>query len=394
MPTIAILSVAGFYALAQTSPAEAAGSHENHHRAVCSKPSSNTAGCHAHVVTDKNGKPTTSTIPRGYGPAQFHTGYGLPNTAASPATIAVVDAYNHPYIKSDLDKYNSTYGLPYFPNCSSTVVTGCFMKVNQRGGTSYPATNSSWALEIALDVETAHQICQNCKLILVEADSNSYVNLMTAVDKARLLGAKVISNSYGSGEFSAETSFDSYFNHPGVAYTFSSGDSGYGPSYPAASPYVTAVGGTSLNLNANNSWLSESVWSGAGSGCSIYESKPIFQTDSGCAKRTIADVSADADPSTGAAVYDSVRYAGHRGWFQVGGTSLSSPLIAGAYALAGGVSPSVQANSVPYANLNYATNLHDIVNGSNGSCGTYLCQAASNYDGPSGLGSPLGFSAF
>ncbi|MBI3624475.1 S8 family serine peptidase, partial [Candidatus Saccharibacteria bacterium] len=269
-----------------------------------------------------------------------------------------------------------------------------FTKVNQRGGTSYPATNSGWALEIALDVETAHQTCQNCKLILVEADSSSYTNLMTAVDEARTLGATVISNSYGSGEFSGETSFDSYFNHPGVVFTFSSGDSGYGATYPAASPYVTAVGGTSLYLNANNSWLGESVWNGAGSGCSAYESKPGFQSDSGCVKRTIADVSADADPYTGAAVYDSIRYQGRLGWFQVGGTSLASPLIAGIYGLAGGVSQSTQANSVPYSLVNYSTNLHDITTGSNGSCGTYLCNGVSGYDGPSGLGSPLGFGAF
>jgi subtilase family serine protease len=330
-------------------------------------------------------------LPKGYGPTQFHTAYNLPANSTNPATIAIVDAYNHPSIKADLDTYNSTFGLPSFPSCSASVTTSCFTKVNQRGGTSYPSTNSGWALEIALDVETAHQTCQNCKLILVEADSNSYANLMTAVDEARALGATVISNSYGSSEFSGETAYDSHFNHPGTAFTFSSGDNGYGATYPAASPYVTAVGGTSLSLTSTNTRQAESVWNGAGSGCSAFELKPSFQHDSGCSRRTIADVSADADPNTGAAVYDSVRYQGRKGWFQVGGTSLAAPLIAGVYALAGNLTTLAPANSMPYTS---SSNLYDVISGSNGTCGTYLCNGGSGFDGPSGLGSPIGFGAF
>jgi subtilase family serine protease len=329
---------------------------------------------------------------------QFRTGYSLGNGQASTSQIvAIVDAYNDPNILSDLNVYSDTFGIPRLPACVGAIAssaTPCFQKVDQRGGTAYPQTNAGWALEISLDVEIVHAVCQNCSILLVEADSNSFANLMAAVDRAATLGANEISNSYGGGEFSGESSYDSHFNRTGVAITVSSGDSGYGVEYPAASLFVTAVGGTTLNLNSNNSYNSESVWSGAGSGCSAYESKPGFQSDPSCAKRTVADVSADANPNTGAAIYDSVRYQGRLGWFKVGGTSLASPLIAAVYALAGGVSAGTYGNSVPYANGN-SGNLHDITSGSNGSCGgSYLCTGVAGYDGPTGRGTPNGTGAF
>src|SRR5262249_50104493 len=141
----------------------------------------------------------------------------------------------------------------------------------QTGGSTYPAADSGWALEIALDVETAHQMCQNCKIVLVEATTNSLSNLGAAVNEAVALGATVISNSWGSSEFSSEGLADSlWFNHPGVMITASAGDSGYGVEYPAASQYVTAVGGTTLNLNLDRTYASETVWAGTGSGCSLY----------------------------------------------------------------------------------------------------------------------------
>ncbi len=349
--------------------------------------------CHARVVTDDKGQPQASSNPRGYGPAQFLGAYNLTGQASGNPVIAIVDAYNHPNILSDLNTYSAQFGIPQLSNCSGPIAGAagpCFQKVDQRGGTAYPQTNAGWALEIALDVEAAHAVCQNCKILLVEADSNSYTNLMAAIDQARALGADVISNSYGSSEFSGENTYDSHFS-AGPVYTFSSGDSGYGSSYPAASPLVTSVGGTTLNLSGN-SYVSESVWSGTGSGCSLYEPQPAWQTSlglSGCSNRIIADVSADADPNTGAAVYDSVRYQGKKGWFQVGGTSLSSPLIAGVYALSGNF-----GNGLPYSQGIVGTNLHDITNGSNGSCGIYLCTAGAGYDGPTGLGTPKGIGAF
>ena len=227
--------------------------------------------------------------------------------------------------------YSTHFGLP-----ACTTANGCFKRVNQKGGTSYPQTNAGWALEISLDVEVAHAVCPNCKILLVEATTNSFANLIAAEDYART-HANVVSNSWGGGEFSSETTstYDGHFNHVGTPITFSSGDSGYGVEYPASSQYVTAVGGTTLNLNTNNTRKSETVWAGAGSGCSAYEPKPTWQKGAGCVRRTVADVSADANPNTGAAVYDTVRYQGQSGWFQVGGTSLSSPIIAAVYALAG-----------------------------------------------------------
>jgi subtilase family serine protease len=369
------------------------------HLPVCPAASDGEARCHAHVVVDEFETPLASTGPSGYGPAQFRGGYGLSGTAAGVPIIGIVDAYDDPNILSDLNTYNSAFGLPAMTTCAASPwppSAPCFRKVNQSGGSTPPTANSGWALEISLDVEMAHAICQNCVILLVEASSSSFGNLMAAVDRARLMGAKAISNSYGGSEFSGETSYDSHFNYPGIAFTVSSGDNGYGVEYPAASQYVTAVGGTTLTLSGN-SWAAESAWSGAGSGCSRYDPQPSFQTAlglTGCTRRMVADVSADADPNTGAAVYDSVSYDGQKGWFQVGGTSLASPLVAAAYAL-GSIPSASKANSLPYSLGVYGTNLHDIVSGSNGACSpSYLCHGVAGYDGPTGLGSPLGTFAF
>jgi subtilase family serine protease len=312
----------------------------------------------------------------------------LPSSSAGNGqTVGIVDAYDDPNIESDLGVYSSHYGLPV---CSTA--NGCFKKVDQTGGSSYPRKNAGWALEISLDVEIVHALCPNCKILLVEAQSNSFANLVAAEDYAKA-HANVVSNSWGGGEFSSETSsaYDGHFSVTGKPITFSSGDSGFGVEYPAASQYVTAVGGTTLTLNANNTRRSETVWSGAGSGCSAYEPKPTWQKDAGCIRRTVTDVSADADPNTGAAVYDTVRYQGVSGWFQVGGTSLSSPIIAAVYALAGNAANTVDG-SYPYA---HTSSLFDVTSGSNGSCSpSYLCTGTGGYDGPTGNGTPVGTSAF
>lgn len=359
------------------------------HRPVCPGPAAfDTARCHAHVIVDKNGNPKASGGPSGYGPVQFRTAYGLPSsTAGTGQTVGIVDAYDDPNIESDLDVYSNQYGLP-----ACTTANGCFKKVNQTGGSSYPRKNAGWALEISLDVEIVHALCPNCKILLVEATSNSFANLIAAEDYAKA-HADVVSNSWGGGEFSSETTsaYDGHFNVTGKPITFSSGDGGFGVDYPAASQYVTAVGGTTLTLNANNTRKSETVWSGAGSGCSVYEPKPSWQKDSGCIRRTVTDVSADADPNTGAAIYDSVRYQGISGWFQVGGTSLSSPIIAAVYALAGNVASTIDG-SYPYA---HTSSLFDVTSGSNGTCSPpYLCTGTVGYDGPTGNGTPVGTNAF
>jgi subtilase family serine protease len=366
-----------------STAAMAAGS-----RPVCPGPAAlGNARCHAHVVADKRGNPLASGGPTGYSPVQFQTVYGLPSaTAGIGQTIAIVDAYDDPNIENDLAVYSSQYGLP---PCTSA--NKCFKKVNQTGGNRYPRPNSGWALEIALDVEIAHALCPNCKILLVEAGSNSYSNLLAAEDYARA-HATVVSNSWGGGEFSGEISYDSHFAATGIPTTFSSGDNGYGVEYPAASQFVTAVGGTTLNLTSSNTRSSEAVWSGAGSGCSTYEPKPSWQKDSGCLLRTVADVAADADPNTGAAIYDSVSYLGQSGWFQVGGTSLASPIIAATYALAGNGSSTVDA-SYPYSQT---SSLADVTSGNNGSCSPkdYLCTGETGYDAPTGNGTPNGTGAF
>jgi subtilase family serine protease len=386
---LAILAVASSACVLLLSGAASAASQAP----VCPGPAAaGSARCHAHVVTNANGTPKAVSAPMGYGPAQFRGAYGLPATAPTAQTIAIVDAYDDPNIASDLNAYSSQFGLPL---CNTA--NPCFRKVNQSGNAGpYPQGNSGWALEIALDVEVAHAVCPNCKILLVEASSSSLANLAASVNTAAKLGANEISNSYGGSEFSSEVS-DTAYNHPGIAVTVASGDNGYGSfGYPAASPYVITVGGTTLTLGAGNTYGSESAWSGAGSGCSLYVTAPAWQSFlSACAgKRGTADVAADAAPSTGAAVYDTVRYQGRLGWFQVGGTSLSSPLVAAVYALAGGLPAGTSAASGLYGHLGDSTLLHDVTSGSNGSCSTIMCKGAAGYDGPTGVGTPMGIGAF
>jgi subtilase family serine protease len=383
---LAIASSACFWLL--SGPASAASQAP-----VCPGPAAaGSARCHAHVVTNANGAPKAVSAPQGYGPAQFRGAYGLPATASTAQTIAIVDAYDDPNIAGDLNAYSSQFGLPL---CNTA--NPCFRKVNQSGNAGpYPQANSGWALEIALDVEVAHAVCPNCKILLVEASSNSLSNLAAAVNTAAKLGATEISNSYGGSEYSSEVS-DSAYNHPGIAVTVASGDNGYGSfGFPAASPNVIAVGGTTLTLGAGNTYGNESVWGGAGSGCSLYVTAPAWQSFlSACGgKRGTADVAADASPSTGAAVYDSVRYQGRSGWFQVGGTSLSSPLVAAVYALAGGLPEKTSAASGLYGHLGDSTTLHDVTSGSNGTCSAIMCKGAVGYDGPTGVGTPKGIGAF
>jgi subtilase family serine protease len=337
-------------------------------------------------------KPTSSvTNPAGYHPADLQAAYNVAKEAANNgggATVAIVDAYNDPNAESDLGVYRSTFGLP-----ACTTSNGCFQKVNQDGVQgSYPRNNGGWAQEISLDLDMVSAVCPNCKILLVEANSNSFANLAAAVDYAASVpGVVAISNSYGGSEYSNEVKDESHFNHPGIAVTVSSGDSGYGVEFPAASQWVTAVGGTSLKQDSSSRGWSEKVWSGAGSGCSAYITKPSWQTDTGCSKRTVADVGAVANPNTGVAVYDSYSYQGRKGWLVFGGTSVASPIIASVYALAGNYS-SINDGSYPYNNT---SSLYDVTSGSNGSCvGTYLCTGEAGYDGPTGNGTPNGTGGF
>ncbi|WP_055532201.1 S53 family peptidase [Streptomyces graminilatus] len=340
----------------------------------------------------------TSDTPTGYGPSDLQNAYGLTDAAASNGsgeTIAIVDAFDDPNAESDLATYRAQYGLP-----ACTTDNGCFKKVGQTGSTtSLPAPDSGWAGEISLDVDMASAVCPNCSILLVEAKSSSMANLGTAVNRAVSLGAKFVSNSYGSSESSSDTTYDtSYYKHPGVAITVSAGDEGYGAEYPAASRYVTAVGGTRLSTSSNSRGWTESVWhtsssEGTGSGCSAVDPKPSWQTDASCAKRMIADVSAVADPATGVSVYDTYGADG-TGWNTYGGTSASAPVIAGVYALAGTPGSGDFPASYPYAAARTPA-LNDVTSGSNGTCSTsYFCTARAGYDGPTGWGTPQGLDAF
>jgi len=376
---------------AAAAPSKAAGNMTD----VCAThPQTGFAACLAKVRTDI--RPLTASqaaaplaTVSGLGPSQLQSAYKLPSaTAGSGQTIAIVDAMDDPTAEADLGTYRSQFGLS-----PCTTANGCFRKVDQNGGTSFPAVDSGWALEISLDLDMASAICPNCHILLVEASSASFANLGTAVNRAATMGANAISNSYGGSD--QRESSSSPYNHPGIAVTASSGDNGFGVSYPASSKFVTAVGGTTLITASNSRGWTETVWNGAGSGCSRFQTQISGQANAntGCRRRAVADVSAVADPNTGVAVFDSTPFQNQSGWFVVGGTSASSPIIAGVFALAGnaGAGSSISPN-FPYS---HASSLFDVTSGNNGSCNpSQLCTARAGWDGPTGLGTPNGTGAF
>ncbi len=364
------------------------------------------ARCFAQAIGYKRGSlgPKIMSGPTGYGPAQIQSAYKLAGLTSGGKTVALVDAYDDPNADTDLATFRSTYGLP-----PCTVANGCFKQVNENGATSpLPAGDYGWAEEESLDLDAVSSACPDCHILLVEANSANTPDLDKAENTAATSpGVAAVSNSWGGSEAASELSDDASFNHPGVAITASAGDSGYGTSWPAVSQYVTAAGGTTLSQTSNTRGWSETVWSGSGSGCSSYEPKPSWQKDTGCAKRTDNDVAADADPNTGLAVYDTYNSCGSNGlcdllielgvvqgldgWAQVGGTSLSSPLIASVYALAGN-SSSVVYGSYPYS---HTSSLFDVTSGSDGTCTpAYLCTGEPGYDGPTGNGTPDGTGGF
>jgi subtilase family serine protease len=349
---------------------------------VCAHAPTGYAACDAHVQTRGGAPAATVSYQSGFSPAQLKTAYGLTGLNAT-TPIAVVDAYAHPAAAADLAAYRAQFGLG----------TANLSQYNQTGGTTLAAGDVGWGQEQMLDLEMVSAICPSCPIIYVGANSASFTDLGAAVKTAAAKGAKVISNSYGGNESSSETSIQSsYYTIPGVAITVSSGDSGYGAQSPAAFNTVTAVGGTSLKLNSDGTRASETVWSGAGSGCSAYITKPSWQHDTGCARRTVADVAADADPATGVAVYDSYGSTGGANWLVFGGTSVAAPIIGGVYGLSG------NTTGTPAALLySAAGTLFDVTSGTNTNhCRAgYLCSGLTGYDGPTGNGTPKGsLSAF
>ncbi|HEY4026443.1 MAG TPA: S53 family peptidase, partial [Candidatus Dormibacteraeota bacterium] len=324
--------------------------------------------------------PGAAVQPAGFGPADLLSAYRL-SAGGAGQTVAIVDAFDNPNVASDLATYRSTFGLP----------PASFRKVNQNGQAGpLPATDVGWGQEESLDVDMVSAIAPNASILLVEANDNSLANLGAAVNEAVALGAKFVSNSYGGGESASQTTSDTqFFRHPGVAITVSSGDSGFGVQYPAASQFVTAVGGTSLTRAANARGWSETAWSGAGSGCSAFDPMPAFQTGvaTNCSRRAVADVSAVADPNTGVAVVDTFGTGGT--FFVFGGTSVGAPIIAAAYALAGTPAATAFPNAFPYA---HPSSLFDVTSGTNTRrCRSgVLCQAGPGWDGPTGFGTPNG----
>jgi hypothetical protein len=343
----------------------------------------------------------------GFSPQDLQSAYRLPSeTAGSGQTVAIVDAYDDPNAQADLNVYRSTYDLP---PCES----GCFTKVNQTGGTTYPEANGTWALEISLDLDMVSAACPKCHILLVEANNNELTNLGIAENEAATLGATEISNSYSAREIEmgkAEVNEDSgYYNHSGVLITAASGDDGYdnenperqneknectncSTSFPASLNTVIAVGGTYLKPEGTSGrgW-EEYVWGASGSGCTLYITKPAWQTDKGCKNRTDNDVAAVAE---GVSLYDTYPYyTAEPGWQVVTGTSISTPLTAGAIALE---SSSLRSEGIEGI-YKHTANWYDVTEGNNWAfteCAEkYLCNGEVGYDGPTGVGTADGGAA-
>jgi subtilase family serine protease len=439
-------------------------------RACPARPRPHTATCYAEIrELVKKGTPGARAYKMAAGatqagtigpaggltPGDLATAYGLPTTGGHGQTVAIVDAYNDPNINADLQTFDSHYGLAA---CSTS--NGCLRVVNQNGSATPPANDTAgWSVEESLDVEAVHSVCQGCKIILVEANSDFDTNLGLAENRAVTLGATEVTNSFGGPEGGSTTTFQNDFNHPGVVITASAGDDGYydydlldkvdQAQIPAAYNTVVSVGGTSLYLGQTATRQSETVWNdngvrdynqqlagvalgASGGGCSTLFSAQRWQSSlstwgsTGCgSKRLDSDVSAVADYLTGFDVYDSYSCSGCSpapGWFTIGGTSLSSPIIAASYALAGG------ARGVPYPALTlygHQGKAYDVTTGGNGWCdgagaancpnpnsqgfgivdcaytaggavavGDRACDALAGYDGPTGVGSPNGLTMF
>ena len=383
-------------------------------QASCAKPAKGRVACLAIKRTlylnGVSGKirPQASIQPMGgiaYGANQLRKAYGVTEVGARYKVIAVVDAYHSASAYQDLVDYRAMYNLGPIDNCTKQDLPGmegavitevpagknpCFMQLDQTGrvAVNHDTQDDGWAQETALDIEMASAICPHCSILLVEAKIPTMANFDRAVAvAAEFKGVKSISNSYG-GSDNGEFKYPSFAaaSAKGIAVVASSGDSGYGASAPASFASVIAVGGTSLRLDARGKWDSETAWTKAGSGCSTYNRaaawQPVFMT--GCAGKMTADVAAVADPATGVAVaYDG-------GWYTFGGTSVAAPIIAGMYAIGPDFGDSAGAFTVANADK-----LHDITEGSNGRCDVnYWCNARVGWDGPTGLGTPIGSDAF
>ena len=327
--------------------------------------------------------------PSGLTPADIRSAYDLPATGGAHRTVAVVDAFDDPNAEADLAAYRSTFGLP-----PCTVANGCFRKADETGGGHFPAPDAGWSQEIALDLDMVSAACPSCDILLVEANGDDMPSLGAAENTAAgAPGVVAVSDSFGSSEDPNELGWDAaYFTHPGIALVAASGDNGLGADYPASSPLVTAVGGTSLTPapGTPRGWA-ETSWMHSGSGCSNYEPKPAWQTDGGCSNRMVADVAAVADPTTGVAVYDSFQQS--QPWAVAGGTSAAAPIVASIYALAGNTRGLTGASRA-YADPSALTNITSGPSNTLLCLAGYPCRPVPGYNGPTGLGTPWGLGAF
>jgi len=335
------------------------------------------------------GPPSTALTP-----AKIRHAYGFDQISNQGAkqVIGIVDAYDDPKAEADLGKFSEPFGLP-----ACTTANGCFRKIFSNG--RQPAANANWSVEISLDVQWAHAIAPQATIVLVETPSNSLSDLVGGVDVAVRNGASVVSMSWTAYEFSSEAGLDNHFVSNGVTYFAASGDNGTGAVYPAASPFVIGVGGTSLSLDSHGNYASESAWNGSGGGLSVYEHEPLFQEElpipnDSSGRRGAPDVAYNANPATGYAVYDSYGINGAAGWFQVGGTSAAAPQWAALVAIANSMRVAARKTSLVTAqSLLYTldksspSDFHAVTQGTNGSCGT-LCSALPGYDYVTGLGTP------
>ena len=383
-------------------------------QSVCAPPTPSRATCDARMLVTAGGTPVHPRLTRPGTPGltttdarSAATGQSGPAAAPEPQpgspaymqqaydlsylsqyggvsdTVAIVDSYDDPTAEADLATYRAFFGLP-----ACTSGNGCFRKVDQDGGQSFPAQAPGWAAEISLDLDAVSALCPRCNILLVEANSDDDQDLETAQAQAASLGANQITDSWGDP---AITPPSGAFTFPGIATIAASGDQGYlglTSQYPAALPDVTAAGGTEL-IPASTSGtesargFTEQAWSGAGSGCDLLTPKPSWQSDSGCTGRTYSDISANANPQTGLAVYDSQ----DGGWLVMGGTSESAPLIAAYYAVTGA------SAATPQWAYEYSSLLNVPVGGSNGTCALsilYICLTGRGYSGPTGVGSISG----
>jgi subtilase family serine protease len=323
------------------------------------------ARCNAFLRTDVGGRPIPDSAL--YGPADLISAYKLPTSKGTGQTVAIVDAFDNPNAESDLGMYRSYYGLP-----ACTTANGCFRKLNQAGKPGpYPAGKSGWGIEIDLDIDMVSASCPKCHILLVEGNSDSFADLAASVDTAVAKGGNVVSNSYGGG-VSGGDPFGSHYNYPGHIILASSGDSGPVIQFPADQASVISVGGTTLNHHSGRRGWIETAWGPSGSGCTT-QPKPSWQHDS-CTYRTMNDVAAIADP--GVVIYDS--YGLSPGFYGVGGTSVSSPLLGGVYGLAGNA-----------ASLNAAQSLYTA-----GPKALFDVGGQAEYSQPTGNGTPRSDTAF